>query len=87
VPISDQPHSIRPIVTDPTSRQVQVLAAVVATGSNKGAAYLLGISSHTIRNHLTALRQKLDVETNLQAAYVLTARGVLVIPTVGRRAA
>ena len=71
----------------PTDRQVQTLAAVIATGSYGEAAATLGIRPRTVCNHLVGLRLRLGVETTLQAVYVLTARGVLVVPSVGRRAA
>ncbi len=71
----------------PTARQVAVLATVIASGTYKEAAFALGISPLTVRNHLADIRYRLGVETNGQAIYVLTALGVLVVPSVGRRAA
>ena len=71
----------------PTARQLEVIAAHVATGSYKGAGWALGISPRTVRSHLVTLRIRLGVATNEQAVYVLTARGVLVLPGIGRRVA
>jgi DNA-binding NarL/FixJ family response regulator len=70
-----------------TPRQLAVLRAHVATGSYRCAAYQLGISYRTVRSHLVAVRLRLGVDTTEQAVYVLTARGVLVVPEVGRRTA
>lgn len=68
-----------------TDRQVAVLAAVVEAGCYAEAGHRLGIRVSTVRNHLVEVRQRLAVETTMQAVYVLTARGQLVCPTVGRR--
>ena len=70
-----------------TARQVEVLAAIVASGSHKEAAFALGISPNTVRNHLVTMRDQLGVSTTAQAIYVLAARGVLVVPSVGRHVA
>lgn len=55
----------------PTHRQVEVLAAYIAHGSQKAAAWHLGRSEQTVRNHLSALRAALDVDCLAQAAYLL----------------
>jgi DNA-binding CsgD family transcriptional regulator len=70
-----------------TDRQLEALAAVVATGSYSAAAFTLGISPRTVRNHLVSLRARLGVETTNQAVYIAAARGLIVVPTVGRRPA
>lgn len=72
---------------EPTARQVEVLRAVVEIGTYKGAATALGLCHATVRNHMTDLRCRLGVMNTAQAVYILTARGVLVIPSVGRRLA
>lgn len=55
----------------PTERQIECLRAYVLTGSLKGAARSLGISSATVRNHLAVLRLRLGVHTSAQAVYSL----------------
>ena len=60
----------------PTEREKRCLALSLVYG-RKTAAYGLGISMRTIRNHLTSLNQKLGVETAREAAIVL---GWLQIP-------
>jgi len=67
-----------------TPRQLQVLAAVVATGTYKGAAFELGVRRDTVRNHLVKLRRSLGVDTTWQAVYLLTASGDLIVPGFGR---
>ena len=70
---------------DPTARQVEALTAVITTGTNGAAGAMLGISPRTIGVHLANLRKRLGVDTTVQATYVMTARGEIVAPSVGRR--
>jgi DNA-binding transcriptional LysR family regulator len=66
-------------VACPTARQLEVIAAVVATGSQKAAAASLGITEHTVNGSLGRLRCRLDCVSLEQAVYILTARGLLVV--------
>lgn len=63
----------------PTARQLEVIAAVIATGSQKAAAASLCITVGTVNMHLGKLRDCLSVSSTAQAIYVLTARGFLVV--------
>ncbi len=55
-----------------TPRQRDV-AAILATGvGNKAIAAALGISTHTVRTHLEAIFQTLNVNTRAQAAVRLS---------------
>jgi len=72
---------------DVTPRNVEVVAALIATDTRQAAAEQLGISTHSVDIHLARLKRRLGVETPYQVIYVLTARGLLVVPSVGRRAA
>lgn len=56
----------------PTCREVEVLAAVVATGSEKAAAHQLGISPATVKSHLANARSKAGVDTTMQLVRVLS---------------
>lgn len=60
-----------------TKRQVQVLAAFAATGTQPSAAHVLGISVQTIKNHCTAIYDTLGCSGILEA---LQAVGWLVVP-------
>jgi DNA-binding CsgD family transcriptional regulator len=64
----------------PTDREVQCLLAVAKYGRLNNAAVSLGISEHTLKNQLWSLRNKLDVQTNLQAYAILT-HGVKLVTT------
>lgn len=55
----------------PTLRQLEALRAYLNHGSQLGAASALNVSERTLKNHLAALRARLDVHTNAQAVYVL----------------
>ncbi len=72
---------------DVTPRMVEVVAAIVATGDRQGAAEHLGIGTHAVDKHLARAKARLGVEAFPQVVYVLTARGLLIVPGVGRRAA
>jgi transposase len=64
----------------PTARQLEVIAAVIATGSQKAAAASLGVTEHTVNGSLGRLRCRLGDGVSLeQAVYILTTRGLLVI--------
>jgi DNA-binding transcriptional LysR family regulator len=66
-------------VPPPTARQLEVIAAVVSTGSQKAAAASLGVSEHTVNGNLGRLRARLGDVTMVQAIYLLTERGFLVV--------
>jgi DNA-binding NarL/FixJ family response regulator len=48
--------------------------AYIATGSVKRAAKQLGVHEQTIKRHLSAIRSRLGVETNVQAAVLLASQ-------------
>lgn len=60
----------------PTSRQLEVLRAYVGAGSMAAAAYELGISETTVRQHLSGLYRRTGCLNAAQAAYWL-GRGEL----------
>lgn len=57
-----------------TDREVGVVAAVVATGSEKAAAHRLGLSHSTVKHHLASARSKVGVATTAQLVWMLAAR-------------
>lgn len=55
-------------------RSREVLLAYGRLGTCKAVAYELGISEHTVKNHLDNARQALDACSSVQALYrLLTA--------------
>jgi DNA-binding NarL/FixJ family response regulator len=60
----------------PTRRQLEVLLAYIAAGSIAAAAYELGISELTARQHLSGLYRRLGCLNASQAAYWLATTGL-----------
>ena len=57
----------------PTRRQLEVLRACIRAGSVAAAAYELGISETTVRQHLSGLYRRTGCVNAAQAAYGLGA--------------
>lgn len=53
----------------PTRRQLEVLRAYIAASSIAAAAYELGISETTARQHLSGLYKRTGMANGAQAAY------------------
>ncbi len=49
-----------------TEREVSVVAAVIAAGSEKAAAHRLGLAHSTVKHHLANARFKVGAETTAQ---------------------
>ena len=54
-----------------TERELVVVAAVLAAGSEKEAAYRLGLSHSTVKHHLANARSKVGAETTAQLVWIL----------------
>jgi DNA-binding NarL/FixJ family response regulator len=57
-----------------TDREVLVVAAVLATGSEKAAAHRLGLSHSTVKHHLASARSKVGATTTAQLVWILGER-------------
>ena len=57
-----------------TDREVVVVAAVLAAGSEKEAAHRLGLSHSTVKHHLANARSKAGAETTAQLVWLLGPR-------------
>ena len=57
-----------------TDRELVVVAAVLAAGSEKAAAHRLGLSHSTVKHHLANARFKVGAETTAQLVWILAAR-------------
>lgn len=80
--LEDKIGRIGPIITDvedsfvPLSpREMEILEYVTHGRSNKEIAYALGISHQTVKNHMTAILRKLQVDDRTQAAVYALSRG------------
>jgi len=63
----------RPVGTA-TDREVSVVAAVIAAGSEKAAAHHLGLSHSTVKHHLATARSKVGATTTAQLVWILAPR-------------
>lgn len=57
-----------------TDREVGVVAAVLASGSEKAAAHRLGLSHSTVKHHLANARSKGGAATTAQLVWILVPR-------------
>jgi DNA-binding NarL/FixJ family response regulator len=57
-----------------TDRELAVVAAVIAAGSEKAAAHRLGLSHSTVKHHLASARSKVGATTTAQLVWILAAR-------------
>ncbi len=62
-------------MTPLSSREMEVLRLMVAGMSNKEIAYRLGISHQTVKNHVTAILNKLGVADRTQATVYALRHG------------
>jgi DNA-binding NarL/FixJ family response regulator len=63
-----------------TSRELEVLKAIVAGRSNKEIGTELSISEATVKSHINNLLSKLGVEDRTQAATMALQRGIVHLP-------
>jgi len=57
-----------------TDREVLVVLAVLATGSEKPAAHRLGLSHSTVKHHLANARSNVGATTTAQLVWILAPR-------------
>ena len=63
-----------------SSRELMVLQYLAMGWEIQHIAVELGLSPHTVRNHSTSIRRKLDVRTSLEAVMVAVRRGIIPPP-------
>ena len=62
-----------------TARELEILKMVVKGLTNKQIARVLKISSHTVRNHVNSVIEKLEVSDRTEAATTAIQRGIIEI--------
>jgi two-component system response regulator DegU len=67
----DMEDKFRPL----SPREMDILKLITRGLSNKEIAYTLGISHQTVKNHMTSILRKLDVEDRTQAAVFALRKG------------
>jgi DNA-binding CsgD family transcriptional regulator len=57
-----------------TDRELAVVAAVIAAGSEKEAAHRLGLSHSTVKHHLARARSRVGARTTAELVWILAER-------------
>ncbi len=70
-----------PIFTPLSDREIEVLERIAAGGSNKEIADSLGISTQTVKNHISSILRKLSLNDRTQAVLFALRRGWIETPT------
>jgi DNA-binding CsgD family transcriptional regulator len=60
-----------------SARELQVAAALAEWGNTKQVSVHLVISTWTVKTHLSRIRKKLGVATNVEAIHFLTKTGLI----------
>jgi DNA-binding NarL/FixJ family response regulator len=66
-----------PFRAELTAREVEVLKLIAQGVINKHIGYALGITEHTVKNHVKNILEKLGAEDRTQAATVGIQRGII----------
>jgi DNA-binding NarL/FixJ family response regulator len=67
-----------------SDREIEVLERIAAGGSNKEIADTLGISTQTVKNHISSILRKLSLNDRTQAVLHALRRGWIETPTTIR---
>jgi len=77
---STNPEADFPIFTPLSDREIEVLERIAAGGSNKEIADSLGISTQTVKNHISSILRKLSLNDRTQAVLFALRRGWIEAP-------
>lgn len=78
--ISSTPDVDFPIFTPLSEREIEVLERIAIGGSNKEIADELGISTQTVKNHISSILRKLSLNDRTQAVLYALRRGWIEAP-------
>ena len=65
--------------TNLTARELEILKMLSKGPTNKQIGHALGISDHTVRNHVNSIIEKLDVCDRTEAATTAIQRGLITV--------
>ncbi len=75
------PEPMERPTSDLSARELEVLR-LIAGGAGTGAiALALGLSQHTVRNHVRNLTAKLGAHSKLEAVVIGTRQGLIALPS------
>jgi DNA-binding NarL/FixJ family response regulator len=78
--ISAVPDADFPLFTPLSDREIEVLERIASGGSNKEIAEALGISTQTVKNHISSILRKLSLNDRTQAVLYALRRGWIDTP-------
>lgn len=78
--LSDVPGSEFTLFTPLSEREIEVLEQIAAGGSNRDIAEGLGISTQTVKNHISSILRKLSLNDRTQAVLFALRRGWIETP-------
>jgi two-component system, NarL family, response regulator DegU len=78
--VSALPDADFPLFTPLSDREIEVLERIAAGGSNKEIAETLGISTQTVKNHISSILRKLSLNDRTQAVLYALRRGWIDTP-------
>ncbi len=79
--LSTMPDADFPIFTPLSDREIEVLERIASGGSNREIADSLGISTQTVKNHISSILRKLSLNDRTQAVLMALRRGWIEAPT------
>jgi DNA-binding NarL/FixJ family response regulator len=78
--LSTTPDADFPLFTPLSEREIEVLERIASGGSNKEIADTLGISTQTVKNHISSILRKLSLNDRTQAVLYALRRGWIETP-------
>jgi DNA-binding NarL/FixJ family response regulator len=79
--VNGVPETEFQIFTKLSDREIEVLERIASGGSNKEIADTLGISTQTVKNHISSILRKLSLNDRTQAVLYALRRGWIEAPS------
>jgi DNA-binding NarL/FixJ family response regulator len=78
--VASVPDADFPLFTPLSDREIEVLERIAGGGSNREIAEALGISTQTVKNHISSILRKLSLNDRTQAVLYALRRGWIETP-------